>query len=293
MRTAGAMRYSLHVRLDSRLLIALIAALWPVWQWLAMRARSDSADAWALLSLVTACAVLWREGRWVPHDNVASSSGAPGANVSSMASVKAVGWSLPAVLMLVYTASYPFVPPIVRAMFAISALAAVCSSLWFGKRMNLPLWGLSLLALPLVPSMNFYLGYPLRVVVGEATSVLLQLNGFAVVRDGATLLWGEQQISIDAPCSGIKMLWTGLYLSCALAALMRLGASRTILLASLSMVVVMSANVLRAAALFYVEAGVVPQAQPAHGVVGVFVFAIAAMSIVVIAARVRGPMHAS
>src|SRR5688500_754845 len=129
MRTAGAMRYSLLVRLDSRLLIALIAVLWPVWQWLAMRATSDSADAWALLSLVTACAVLWREGRWVPHDNVARSLGAPGANVSSMASVKAVGWSLPAVLMLVYTASYPFVPPIVRAMFAMSALAAVCSSL--------------------------------------------------------------------------------------------------------------------------------------------------------------------
>jgi len=182
--------------------------------------------------------------------------------------------------MLIYAASYPFVPPLVHALIAMSALGAACGSL--------SLTGLLLLAVPLVPTLNFYLGYPLRVIVGEAASMLLRLNGFAVVREGATLLWNGQQISIDAPCSGVKMLWTGMYLSCTLAALQRLGTWRTVLLGSLAFLIVMIANVLRATALFYVESGVVAQAQSAHESIGVVMFVLAAVAIAAAAAGLRG-----
>jgi exosortase len=245
-------------------LLALVAAMWPVWQWLAMRAMSDASDAWALLSLATALALLWRsDARRPPR------------------------WSVAVLLVLTYAASYAFVPPLVRALIAMSAVAAACSSLWFGSRMNLPLWGLLLLSPPLIPTLNFYLGYPLRVMVGEITSALLQMNGFAAGRDGTTLLWDGQQISIDAPCSGIRMLWTGMYLSCALAGLQRLDAKRTLVLASFALIVVIIANVLRATALFYIEAGIVPQAQPAHEIIGVMIFVLAAISIGSAAARLR------
>jgi exosortase len=230
-----------------------------------------------LISLATAIALMWRELTAAPerarvHGNVR--------------------WGAAALLMLTYAASYPFALPLVRAVIAISALAAACSAFWFGRRMELWLWGLLLLALPLIPSLSFYVGYPLRVVVGDITSALLQMNGFPVVRDGATLLWGSRQIAIDAPCSGIKMLWTGAYLSCALAGLQRFDARRALLLGSFALVIVMLANVLRATALFYVEAGVVPQAQPAHALIGVIVFAVTAISIAGAAMRLSKAAHA-
>jgi exosortase/archaeosortase family protein len=195
--------------------------------------------------------------------------------------------------MLIYVASYVFVPPLIRAMIAVTAIAALCSELWFGKRMELKLWGLLLLCLPLIPTLNFYLGYPLRVVVGDATSAMLHLNGFATTRDGATLLWAAQRISIDAPCSGVKMLWTGAYLTCALSALQRLGTVRTLLLGVLAFAIVMLANVLRAAALFYVEVGIVPEAKPAHELIGVVVFAAAALAVAAVSTKLRALQHAS
>ena len=242
------------------MIAVVIAAVWPVWWWIAGRATHDSGDAWALLSLATAVAVSWRDRAHVGR--------------------REGRWGLTIALMLIYAASYPFVPPLVHALIAMSALGAACGSL--------SLTGLLLLAVPLVPTLNFYLGYPLRVIVGEAASMLLRLNGFAVVREGATLLWNGQQISIDAPCSGVKMLWTGMYLSCTLAALQRLGTWRTVLLGSLAFLIVMIANVLRATALFYVESGVVAQAQSAHESIGVVMFVLAAVAIAAAAAGLRG-----
>jgi exosortase len=252
---------------------ALLLAFWPVWIWLATRMTRDPADAWGLLSLLTAAVLLWR--------NRTSAIGSEGR------------WTLPAVIVLIYAATYAFVPPLVRALIAMSAIAAVCSRFWFGRRMNLALWGLLLLAPPLIPSLNFFLGYPLRVLVGEATALLLQMNGFAAIREGSVLLWNGQRVSIDAPCSGIKMLWTGMYLSCALAGLRRLNAGHTVLLGAFAMLIAMMANVVRATALFYVEAGIVPQAQPAHALIGVVVFVLAAIAIAGAAAKLPVVAHAS
>jgi exosortase len=258
--------------------LALVAAFWPVWQWLAVRATSDSSDAWSLISLATALALLWRDR---PRLSTADTlTGRP-------------QWALPILLVALYALSYPFVPPLAHAIIAMTAVASACSSLWYGRRLDLRVCGLLLLALPLVPTLNFYLGYPLRVVVGEAASALLQLNGLGVMRDGTALLWNAKQVSIDAPCSGVKMLWTGLYSSCALATLFRLEAARFVMLAIFAIVVVLIANVLRATALFYVEAGFVPEAAPAHAVIGVFVFALAAMLIAAGAAQLKGAAHAS
>jgi exosortase len=273
--------------------IAVIAAsVWPVWRWITMRATHDASDAWALLSLAMALLVLWRDR----PSELSSPAGERHTDVRLAGDVRwtaHVRWTVPLLLMTAYVASYPFAPPLVRAVLAMSAIAAACSAVWYRRVMDLRIWGLLLLSLPLIPSLNFYLGYPLRVVVTEATVVLLRMNGFSALRDGASILWNNQHISVDAPCSGIKMLWTGLFLSCALAALMRLDTQRTLLLLALATAVVLTANVLRATALFYVESGLLIQARPAHDLIGVFAFVFAALLIAGMAVRLRVVAHAS
>lgn len=252
---------------------ALVAAFWPVWRWIYVRAVDPSGDAWELLSLATAAIFLAL------------------TKPDAQRSVMPAGVTI--LLVLIYAATYQFFPPLLRAVVAVTAIAAACSSIWFGKRMDLSLLGLMLLSLPVIASLNFYLGYPLRVVVGTATQALLQMNGFAVVREGTLLNWNGRLISIDAPCSGVKMLWAGLYLGLTLAAFFRLDARRTFLLGTLAIAVVLLANVLRAAALFFVEADVVVLAKEWHTGIGVTVFLFAALTVAGAAQRLKAVTYAA
>jgi hypothetical protein len=52
----------------------------------------------------------------------------------------------------------------------------------------LPLAGLATLALPVVSSLQFYAGYPLRVVTAEASRWLLGAAGFDASREGSAML---------------------------------------------------------------------------------------------------------
>ena len=247
------------------ILCALLGALWPVWRWMFARMSDGSGANWESVALITAAAVLIRDRR-----------GQCGATRSL---------AVPLVLLLSYASVFACAPPLVRGLLAMAALGSACSICWYGTRCNLALCGLFAISLPLTASLNFYGGYPLRVAVGEATQVLLQMNGIAAVREGTRLLWNERSIAIDAPCSGIKMLWTGGYLCFTLAAVLRLNTSRTILLALGAGIIVVVANVLRATSLFYVESGLVEAADSAHGLVGAVMFAFAAIAIWTIAHR--------
>ena len=79
-----------------------------------------------------------------------------------------------------------------------------------------PVLGLSLLSLPLLASLQFYAGYPLRVVTAEASRWLLAA-GFSAQRSGASLLVNGQLVIVDAPCSGVQMLWLGYFTACVVA----------------------------------------------------------------------------
>src|SRR5688572_26118421 len=109
-------------------LIALIPAFWPVWSWLAGRAGDDGSEYWGILSLATAALMLWRER--IEGD------------------ARLVPWPAISALVLVYAISYPFVPPLVRAIVAMTVLAIAGSSTWLGRRLDVRLWGLLLLSLP-------------------------------------------------------------------------------------------------------------------------------------------------
>ena len=259
---------SLQRRKDIALLLSLIAACWPVWRW--WLARVGDGMAWEAVSLITAIVFVTLAGR-----AQARKSPAP-----AMA------------LLLCYSIAFPFVPPLLRACLAMLTIASLSSTLWLQRAMHWPLCGLLLLSLPVIESLNFYIGYPLRVIVGSMAQTLINMHGFAVLREGVALNFNGQLIAIDAPCSGVKMLWAGLYLACALAAFRSLSTLQTAVLLAASIFAVILGNVLRTVALFYVEAQVVTGPAWWHDAVGVAAFLGAATMVAIVGTRLLGRSYA-
>lgn len=249
-------------------LLAQFLALWPVWQWYAARAAGSADGKWGLLAAASAAVLLWRK-------RVSSDQ----RNLSL--------WP-PALFLLLYAAGYTFLLPLARAALAFTAVGLTLSVLLLGRRCHAGLLGLLYLALPVIPSLQFYGGYPLRAFVATATAPFLRLAGFNVVREGTCLNWGGRLIWIDAPCSGVRMLWVGLLLVCVLAAVYDLRPLRTLYGAAAAFVVIILGNVFRAVALFYLEAKVVEMPAWSHDYVGVVAFVAVAAGIVMIVRRLRG-----
>jgi exosortase/archaeosortase family protein len=154
------------------------------------------------------------------------------------------------------------------------------SQLRFGRCLHPGILGLLYLSLPVIPSLQFYGGYPLRAFLAAFTAPILRMSGYAVVQEGTCLNWAGKLIWVDAPCSGIRMLWVGLYLTCTLVCLYELSPLKTLLALAAALVVIMFGNVFRATALFYVEAGNFEVPHWTHDYAGVVAFAVVACVIV-------------
>ncbi len=245
-------RTSSPAPLSPLLLLALLAAFWPVLLWYLRGSFDGSNDPWGLLALLAAALALGREPARQPPPQPLL---------------------LPLLGLGLYgAASLAGLPLSLRAGLAALTLGALLSAWRLGRRLDLPLTGLLLLALPLAASLQFYLGYPLRVLAGHLTLLLLDLHGLPVQLEGATLLWNGQEIAIDAPCSGVRMLWSGLFLMAAAAAWHRFTPRQTLLALGLTLVAVVAANGLRAAALFYLESGLLQLPPWVHDATGLAVF---------------------
>ena len=120
----------------------------------------------------------------------------------------------------------------------------------------------------------------MRVVVGQIAAPVLRMGGFAVTAQGTCLNWAGKLISIDAPCSGIKMLWVGMFLTFVLLCIYELPLVRTLLLLPLALIVILAGNVFRAVALFYLEAGVLNLPAWGHEYAGLVSFLLVAVGIV-------------
>lgn len=247
----------------------LVVAFWPVWRWYVARMSDRSDEPLGLIALLTAAALLPRRG-WRTT---------PGGRVL-----------LPAALALtVYLVAFDHLPALVRGALAVAAIACVLPR--DAARSPLPLLALLLLSLPLIATLQFYLGYPLRVVTTWCAAHLLALGGQAVAAQGTVLQWAGEEVLVDAPCSGIRMLWTASYLSATLAAVHRLPAGRFLRLAQLTAAVVFLANLARTVVLFFLETGQWPNPPWAHEATGLALFLVAAGACVAAArcsrARVR------
>jgi exosortase len=174
-----------------------------------------------------------------------------------------------------YAVSTLFAPPIVRIGIAIGGLVLILHSAFGGRRPPHAMLGLAMLALPILPTLDFYLSWPMRRVSAILSAGLLRFNGFAVNVDGAAISWQGQLLLFDGACSGVRMLWASLILTSLLALIGRLSPMRYALALLVTAVFATFANALRASSLFFLETGFLPQLKGPvmHEMVGLAAFA--------------------
>lgn len=260
---------------DPRFALGLQAlAFWPTWRWYALRLGDSGEEAWGIAAILGAALVMIKSrggGRTGGESGAGAAKGIEGRSGPA----GRIGLA-PVLATCLYAVTYPFLPPLPRAVLALAAMGCLLPSLGMGRPAILHGVGFLLLSLPVMPSLQFYLGYPLRVASGETAARLINLAGFPVIRDGTLLTWREHAVFIDAPCSGVKILWAGMVLALALSALRGHGAKGTLAMGAAAFVAVALGNVLRTTALFFLETGVVQGPAWAHAGVGVMAFVAAA-----------------
>ena len=143
---------------------------------------------------------------------------------------------------------------------------------------------LLLLTLPIIASLQFYLGYPLRLMVAHASAQLLSISGWRAQSSGASIVHEGITVLIDAPCAGIGMLWLGSYTAALLSYLNRASARRTLLNGVVAALLVLIANIVRNTLLFFPEAGLVAWPGAAHEAIGLAAFAGAIVPLTLFAA---------
>ena len=264
------------------------AALWPTWRWMAARVADGSDEPLGLLALAVLGALLWS----VRHD-LRAAPRLPWLALAVVGSVSA-------------TALRTAVSPLVAALLAVAAWA--CGLLaflpdarrgavrvaggvlwpvrWYAIA-TLPVIGLAVLALPLLASMQFYAGYPLRVLTAEASRWLLS-PWFAVLREGSSLNVDGLLVIVDAPCSGVQMAWAGYFTACAVALLNGLGNRVFALRLPVVGVLVLAGNIVRNTLLVGLEGAGRSPGEALHQGIGLVLLAGACGGIAWVMAR---PAH--
>lgn len=240
-------------------LFGQFVAFWPVLRWYGQRMLDGSDEPWGILALVTVLMLVVRKATWhVPST---------------------ITLLICSLITAVYAVSYGYLPPLIRGILAVTAMSFTVSSICYGRTVQTGIVGLMLISLPLIASLQFYGGFPIRVITAFMSSHILNLVGYQVHPQGTLLYWLGEVIAVDAPCAGIKMLWTGLYLNFTLAAWRDLGFFATWLSTSFTLFSVFIGNILRATLLFFTESGLLDTPDIAHQAIGTIVFAIVAIAV--------------
>jgi exosortase/archaeosortase family protein len=175
-------------------------ALWPHGVWAVRRMTDGSDDPLGLAALAALLLWLTRE-----H--------------ASLRPTPRLAWlGAAAALTIAATAALFTAPPLPAALLAALAVCAhVCA--WLPERApRVALAALALLTVPLVATLQFYVGYPLRVVTAQVSAWLLQAVAVDAERSGASMTVNGQLVIVDAPCSGVQMAWMAYFAACAAAA---------------------------------------------------------------------------
>ncbi len=193
------------------------------------------------------------------------------------------GWLATALaLSLAATASVFLAPPLLGAVLAALALAFGLRAFMPSDQASLPLAGLAVLALPLVSSLQCYAGYPLRVVTAQVSTWALQLGGMDAVRAGASMQVDGRLIIVDAPCSGVQMVWLPYFCACTVAALGRMSDRRFVRALPFVGLLVMTGNIARNTVLVALEATHANVSSATHQVIGLVVLAMVCAAVVAV-----------
>ena len=233
------------------LLSALFVALWPHWIYVARRLVDGSDEPWGILAWLTVVVLLLR-------DRALLAQPTRSALVAS------------AMLAIVAAAAQLVLPDLAAAALAMLALGLYLVHAL--RRPATPLIVLLLLALPIIASLQFYLGFPLRVLVAHASAWMLWVGGLDATAAGASIVVDGTTVLIDAPCAGIGMLWLGSYAAALLSYLQRADARTTLVNGVVAAMLVLLANIVRNTVLFFPEAGLVNWPAWSHEAVGLAAF---------------------
>jgi len=243
------------------------AALWPHGAWMLARLRDGSDDPLGLVALAVLLMLLATRAhtlRIAPH----------------------TGWLAAGVAFtLLANAALLIAPPLACALIAALALAAALMAWLPAHAPRAPLAGLVLLALPWIASLQYYGGYPLRVVTAQASAGLLQLAGVAADRSGTAMLVQGRLVIVDAPCSGVQMAWMAWFCACAVAALVHLRDGDFVRRLPWIGVIVLAGNVLRNTVLVALEARPQGLAAALHEGIGLVALALVCAAVVGVIAK--------
>ena len=251
------------------------AALAPTWWWMGRRLVDGSDDPMGVLALSALAVLVWqvrRELRCAPRLGWLALAGAG---------------TVVATLMRTGFGPLHALPPLLASLIALLALAASLVALMPRRVAAAPVLGLAVLALPILSSMQFYAGYPLRVITAEASRWMLSPFFTEVQREAASLLVDGHLVIVDAPCSGVQMAWCGYFVACVVA--LWVGRSNRGFLTRLPWVglVVLGANVLRNSVLVAFEGAGLPLGDAWHQAIGLAVLAAACVEIAWLMAPLR------
>lgn len=268
-------------------LLAQALALWPAWLWMARRWADGSDDPLGLLALAALAVLVWQQRRAL--------RAAPSLTCLATASVLTLCAAVARTGLHLGPFDLPAWPPLLSTLLSVLALASALLAFLQRPRSDaprgavgaaaLPVLGLAVLALPLLSSLQFYAGYPLRVLTAALSRCLL-MPFFSVTREGASLWVDGRWVIVDAPCSGVQMVWLGYFTACITALFMARCSSRGFV-ARLPLVGawVLIGNVVRNACLVAAEGAGRPLPAWGHEALGLLVLALVCGSIVASIAR--------
>jgi exosortase/archaeosortase family protein len=242
----------------------LLLALWPHWIYVARRLVDGSDEPWGILALATVVALLVRDRALFelpPRSALVASA------------------------LLAVTAA---LAELVLPDLAAAAIATLAVGVYLAHALRRPATALVillLLALPIVASLQFYLGFPLRVLVAHASALLLSLAGIEATAVGASIVSEGTTVLIDAPCAGIGMLWIGSYAAALLSYLGAADARRTLAHGCLAALLVLAANIARNTVLFFPESGRLHWPAWSHDAVGLAALAAVIVPLALVAHR--------
>jgi exosortase/archaeosortase family protein len=259
---------SLDIKSLSRLLTVLlvpVAGYWYIWQWYFNRVKSSPEEAIGLLAIFVFMLLWCIRTIFQRH-----------------AIFKFSLWPISLLLIMYGFSFFLPIPSIVKSAVAFLTLFLTIYWASFGTHPPVSFWGLVLISLPVVPSLQFYLGYPARYISASVTVPLLQLNGFSVSQSATNLVWNNQLVQFDAPCSGVTMLWAGLLVTLFISFVYRFSLLKTCVAVFVACLLVLFGNVLRGCSLFYLETGAIPfESSWLHEGIGVGAFVLVTTGIVV------------
>ncbi|WP_341888605.1 exosortase Q [Variovorax sp. YR752] len=243
------------------------AALWPHGAWMARRVQDGSDDP---LGLAAIAALLMLVAMRANTLRIAPQTGWLAAGAGLGVAANAALW---------------VAPPLACALLAALSLAAALMAWLPASGPRLPLAGLVLLALPWIASLQYYGGYPLRVLTAQLSAWGLQGVGIAAERSGTAMLVRGQLVIVDAPCSGVQMAWMAWFCACAVAALVALRDGAFLRRLPAVGAIVLIGNVLRNTVLVALESRPLGLAGALHEGIGLLALALVCSAVIALMTR--------